>query len=222
MIFVYYRQLSLGTTDFLTNNTGTMHDATEILLKCGISQINYNTNVRENYKTQIKKKHHREIKIINNTDPTRRVKIIKYLYFAKLWIQINTNQVRGYIVITIGYSVVCMGIWTLSVTWCMLAVVCGGVYSLCYLRQHCGYLPVTWGMVVVVCKSVCVLFQIIEAGWRLSVSYTRQDDGYLSVTWGRMIDIYQLHEAAWSLSVSYMRQVRGYLSVTWGRMTVIC
>jgi hypothetical protein len=122
--------------------------------------------------------------------------------FAKLWIQINTMQVRGYLVITIGYSVVYLGMWTLSVTCCMSAVVCRGVYSMCYLRQHGGYLSVTWGRLAVVCKSVCVLFQKIEAGWWLSVSYMRQDDGYLSVTWGRMKDICQLHKAALSLYVS--------------------
>ena len=173
--------------------------------------------------SNFKKKHHRKIKIINNTDPTKnrkwthvlekgkkllflirnlQGKITKHLYFAKLWIQINTMQVRGYLVITIGYSVVYLGMWTLSVTCCMSAVVCRGVYSMCYLRQHGGYLSVTWGRLAVVCKSVCVLFQKIEAGWWLSVSYMRQDDGYLSVTWGRMKDICQLHKAALSLYVS--------------------
>jgi hypothetical protein len=173
--------------------------------------------------SNFKKKHHRKIKIINNTDPTKNLKwthvlekgkkllflirnlqgkITKHLYFAKLWIQINTKQVRSYIVITIGYSVVYMGMWTLSVTCCMSAVVCRGVYSMCYLRQHGGYLSVTWGRLAVVCTSVCVLFQKIEAGWWLSVSYTRQDDGYLSVTWGKMKDICQLDEAALSLYVS--------------------
>jgi len=33
---------------------------------------------------------------------------------------------------------------------------------------------------------VCVLYQILEAGWRLSVSYMRQHGGYLSATWSRM------------------------------------
>ena len=136
-------------------------------------------------------------------------KITKHLYFAKLWIQINTKQVRGYIVITIGYSVVCIGIWSLSVTCCMSAVVCRGVYSMCYLRQHGGYLSVTWGRMTVIC-------QLHGAGWKISVSYTRQLCRYMSAKCGRLDDICQLHGADWRLSVSYMRQDGGYLSVTWG------
>jgi len=69
------------------------------------------------------------------------------------------------------------------------------VYTVCYLRQHDGYLLVTGGSLAVVCKGVCVLCQIIEAGWQLSVSYMRQDGGCLSVTRGRMTVICQLHEA---------------------------
>ena len=193
--------------------------------------------------SNFKKKHHRKIKIINNTDPTKNLKwthvlekgkkllflirnlqgkITKHLYFAKLWIQINTKQVRSYIVITIGYSVVYMGMWTLSVTCCMSAVVCRGVYSMCYLRQHGGYLSVTWGRLAVIC-------QLHQAGWLLSVSYMRQVGGCLSVTWGRLAVVctsvcvlFQKIEAGWWLSVSYTRQDDGYLSVTWGKMKDIC
>ena len=64
-----------------------------------------------------------------------------------------------------------------------------------YLRQHGGYLSVTCDRLAVFCKSVCVLFQKIEAGWWLSVSYIRQDDGFLLVTWSRMKYICQLHES---------------------------
>ena len=148
--------------------------------------------------SNLKKKHHRKIKIINNTDPTKnrkwthvlekgkkllflirnpQGKITKYLYFAKLWIQINTKQVRGYIVITISYSVVYMGYEL-----CQLLAACrrlsAGVCTLC----------VIWGSMVVIC-------QLHEAGWRLSVSYMGQDERYLSVTRGNFVVIFQINVA---------------------------
>jgi hypothetical protein len=146
----------------------------------------------------LKKNHHRKIKIINNTDPTKnrkwthvlekgkkllflirnpQGKITKHLYFAKLWIQINTKQVRGYIVITISYSVVYMGYEL-----CQLLAACrrlsAGVCTLC----------VIWGSMVVIC-------QLHEAGWRLSVSYMGQDERYLSVTRGNFVVIFQINVA---------------------------
>ena len=143
--------------------------------------------------SNFQQKHHRKIKTINNTDPTKnrkwthvlekgkkllflirnpQSKITKHLYFAKLWIQINTKQVRGYIVY---WLFGCLHRYMISVSYLL----------------HVGG-----------CLQGCVLYVLFEAAWWLSVSYMRQDDRYLSVTWGRMKDICQLHEAALSLYVS--------------------
>jgi hypothetical protein len=96
-------------------------------------------------------------------------------------------------------------------------------------------LSVTWGRLVVVCSGVCVLRQLLEAGlllstWGLySINY-----GALTVVWGRVCNL----TVTWGRLEVVCRWVCNLyvtwgrlevvcrwvcnLSVTWGRLAVVC